>query len=28
VCVRQLQRRTEDALRAETPANLALAAGG
>ncbi|MFL6033298.1 MAG: hypothetical protein ACJ73Y_11065 [Rubrobacteraceae bacterium] len=26
--VRQLQRRTEDALRAETPANLALAASG
>src|SRR5215211_5392567 len=28
VRVRQLQRRAEDALRAETPANLALAAGG
>jgi DNA-directed RNA polymerase sigma subunit (sigma70/sigma32) len=26
--VRQLQHRAEDALRAETPANLALAAGG
>ncbi len=26
--MRQLQRRAEDALRAETPANLALAAGG
>jgi RNA polymerase primary sigma factor len=28
VRVRQLQHRAEDALRAETPANLALAAGG
>jgi hypothetical protein len=28
LCIRQLQRRAEDALRAETPANLALAAGG
>ena len=28
VRVRQLQRRAEDALRAETPANLVLAAGG
>jgi DNA-directed RNA polymerase sigma subunit (sigma70/sigma32) len=28
VRVRELQRRAEDALRAETPANLALAAGG
>jgi len=27
VRVRELQRRAEDALRAETPANLALAAG-
>jgi hypothetical protein len=26
--VRQLQRRAEDALRAETPTNLALAVGG
>lgn len=28
VRVRQLQRRAEDTLRAKTPANLALAAGG
>lgn len=28
VRVRELQRLAEDALRAETPANLALAAGG